>query len=515
MASRPLAITLLVLGAGITIAGAIPLMAPQALRDGFAPAGPAPTDPGPRPELPAGAEASVGPHSARLALATMPRLRDPPRPVTLAKEAVAVAVAAPKAAPLYAGDAKAMELLAEAEKKYRAYAWDAAVTAARGVESLDARPGLKARGREIAAGAPVIASLFKHLDERDELTRSYETHPSLVRIETGREFMYALPIRSLGDRDPVVIEQDPLGYIAQARTQGKVPFLIRGRKDFIATTLQDFGKVSLVDQRAAIDERRKEFSLRVARLEASSSVGDALAWYEAGKFAYRNRLDEHVVEMLDRAVRLDPRLLSAVREDKAASLFANMMAQLSSGNRVQAESYMAAIERKYKDTEQGKQARLFFDGRQAELIKATEAAAAKAAEAERQRQAALAARLAEARKAGDSAGVRKAEAELAAAAAAATEETPGAPLSDEDKVDQTFAKGREIYARAIELGNTNERDEFYTQADKYLSQAVRDYSGMVEQARKGKDLKRVEVLQGKLQQANQLLFGARKYRRFH
>ena len=49
-----------------------------------------------------------------------------------------------------------------------------------------------------------------------------------------------------------------------------------------------------------------------------------MAWYEAAKFAYRNRIDDQVVEMLDRAL-VTPDLGQTIREDAAQEWFTKMV----------------------------------------------------------------------------------------------------------------------------------------------------------------------------------------------
>ncbi len=492
MASRPLGITLLVFGVGVTLVGGVILAAPGVVSSVLSPTTATPTDPGLRPELPVELAAAVAPRSARSALDIPPLLREHLRPVSLAPEVSATGPVAvtTKAERGYAGDAAAREALLEAEKLRKQLAWEGATAAAQRVETLDAHPALKLRARTVVESTTALAALFKALDDRDELSRNYDTHPSLVRIEGSREAMIALPIRSLADKDPVIIERDPLTYITQARSLGKVPFLVRGRRDFFATGLTDLGTVTLVDQKAVQNEKRAEFIERLSRLTGSSAALDPVAWFEAGKFAYRNRLDDLVVPQLDRALQLDPQLVRTVREDRAGALFAHLMAHMKTGNKVQAAAYLATIERRYKDTEQGRQARLYFDGKQAELLKAAQDSAAQAATA------AVVASTPEVASAGSS---------------AAPEVALPAGTTPEARADQMFEQGREVYARAIDMGNSRERDTLYGEADRILTQAVDLYSALV---KKEKDPRKRDVLEMKLLEANKLRFGTKKQRRF-
>jgi hypothetical protein len=333
--------------------------------------------------------------------------------------------------------------------------------------------------------------------------RYYDTHPSLVLLKGSGAPSMAVPIMSIDTPTPV--EKDPLGWIAAQRKTGKVAFLIKGKKDYIPSSLPAdvVGEVVAADHATILKEKRSEFDTRLNRLRNSALARDPLAWYDAGKFAYRNRLDENVTEMLNQAVVLDQNLVSKVREDKAAGLYANVVSHIKNGNRKQADAFMAIIQRKYTDTEQGRQARLYYDGKNDELIQAARAEQEKRKEEERQRREAMKQRATEL-------GDEKALAQI---------QTPDEPedtaiaavasSGDEGQADQLFAKGRDLYNKALDAGNTPERDVLYEKAYKELHAAQAIYFKLVEKNPSN------STLGVKLIECNKLHYGTVKQRRFH
>lgn len=413
-------------------------------------------------------------------------------------------------------EAKAKVYLVQAEEAYRAAPalkdWSKATSAARKILGLRVTPATLVRAKDIIRGSEAMAKLFQYLDDRDELQRNYDTHPQLVLI--GNDF--AVPIISMDN--PEVVKGDPLAWIASQRASGKITVLLQGKKDFIPASLQS-DRVAAV-QRAKVDEiiagKRKEFEERLSRLKNGALADNALAWYDAAKFAYQNRLDDHVASMIDRALILDPLLASTVREDKAASLFANIVLHLNNNNRKPADAFMNIITKRFADTPSGLQARAFYDSKTkadaVEVAKAQEALrAARRAAQERELEAARARkeqRVARAKETGD-------EQELAAAEQAPTDDPETAVAStpvasgDEGKADELFAKGSALYSRAIEAGNSSARDDLYAECNKYLTQAQGIYNALVEK-RPGDT-----ALEEKAFMCNKLRYGSIKQRRFH
>lgn len=412
---------------------------------------------------------------------------------------------APEKPKTFADEAKALTILEAAQKSYTEMKWEKASSEARRVTTMAVSPATRIKAQDIITGAAAIEKLFAELNDKDELVRYYDTHPSLVLLKGGNGVSQAVPIMSIDDPTPV--ESRPLEFIAAQRKTGKVAFLIKGKKDYIPSSLPAdiVGEVSLADGAAIMKEKQSEFETRLNRLRNSTLANDPLAWYDAGKFAYRNRLDANVTEMLNQAVVLDQNLVSKVREDKAAGYYANVVSHLKNGNRKQADAFMAIITRRFADTDQGKQARLYYDGKNDDLIKAAKAEQEKRKEEERQRKEALKQRATDL---GD-------EKALAAMKQEPKQEPEDAALAatvasgDEGKADTLFAKGRDLYNKALEAGNTPERDVLYEKAYQELHAAQAIYAKLVEK-NPGNN-----TLEFKLIECNKLHYGTVKQRRFH
>lgn len=439
---------------------------------------------------------------------------------TTAKAAPVATTAAPDpSTKTYADEAKAQTFLAQAEEAYKAAPtikdWSKATSAARKIIGLNAKPATIVRAKDIIRGSEAMAKLFKDLADRDELQRNYDTDPQLVMIGTGPTASYAVPITSMDNIE--VVKGDPVAWINGQRASGKITVLLRGKKDFIPASLPS-DQVTTVE-RAKVDEiiaaKQKEFEERLARLKNGALADNALAWYDAAKFAYQNRLDATVAAMMDRALILDPLLAGSVREDKAAGLFANVVLHLNNRNVKQAAAFMKIITERFADTPSGLQARAFYDSKTKEsaddVAKAQEAlraarrdAAAREAEEARKRREQ---RVARAKETGD-------EQEIAAAEkqAPAEEDTPdaAAPISgDEGKADELYAKGEELYKRAIDAGNSSGRDQLYEECNKYLTQAQNLYNQLLEKNPGN------TALEEKAFMCNKLRYGSIKQRRFH
>ncbi len=410
-------------------------------------------------------------------------------------------VAKPKT---YPDEQQALAILEKARAAYKAMDWNKAAMEARKITSMSTTPATGVHAQDIIDGSAAIAKLFKELDDKDELIRYYDTHPSLVILKSGASSSMAVPIASIDD--PTPIESDPLAYIAAQRKTGKVAFLIKGKKDYIPSSLPAdiIGEVEKPDLDAIVKEKLSEFETRLNKLRNSNSANNPLAWYDAGKFAYRNRIDGYVTEMLNQAVVLDPNLVSTVREDKAAGLYASLVSHATNGNKKQAAAFMAIIAKKFADTDQGKQARLYYDGKTAEVLQAAKLERERQRDEERQRRQA---QLERAKKLEDQAAIAKLE------KMTTQEEEPVAAATvasgDEGKADALFSKGRDLYNQALEAGNTPKRDELYEKAYQELHAARAIYSALVEKSPNN------EALGFKLLECNKLHYGAIKQRRFH
>ncbi len=469
-----------------------------------------PHDEGKEPTSPAGANANVASVGH---VDTMPT-------AAVAVQAAPVAVAAPvtpdaapttPTGPAFPDAAKAAADLDQANREYKAYHWQAAVDRAQRVLSLRADPKQLERARDIASGAVELQKLFKALDDRDELSRNYDTNPLLVEIGSGSSAIYAVAVQD-DSKDPVPVDNDPINYIKQSAAAGtKVWLMVKGAKDFILSSQlpDDVSSTRFVDQVQVAKVKQAEFDKKRKALESSALANSASAWYEAAKFAYRNRLDSLVTDLLDRALDLDPNLVETVREEKAGQLYANMVFHIKNNNKTQAAIYVGIIQRKYADTNQGKEAILYYNGKTQEMLAMAMAEQQRAKDEEAAR---IAARLQKAQESGDA--DRIAAAQKAAAAPQdpvddpATPDQPSdAPVSaDEAAAGKAYDDGFQFYAQAQALGAVPERNDLYAKAAALFSQSVKIYSKLLE-----KDPNN-ETLQTKMVEANKLRFGAEKYR---
>ena len=415
------------------------------------------------------------------------------------KQAVAPVVVAKQ----YLDESKAQGYLADAEKAYHAMQWTAANNAAHKLDSLDVTPKTKVRAKDIAAGATALDKLFKDLgDDKDELIRDYDTNPSLVEVETSGSPSLAVPIISIDN--PVPIEGNPVDAINAQRASGKINLLIKGRKDYMPASMPAdlITKVTPVDLTKVMATKRSELTDRINRLSNGSERENALAWYYAGRFAYRNRIDELVTEMMDKAVILDPKLVSSVREDKAATLYANVICHIKDKNSKQADAFMAIISRKFADTDQGKQAKLFYEGKTTELLALNKAAD------ERRTQLAeeiLNLRISRAQELGDEKGAKLLAQAAPAAAAPEPESALPASATTSDAADTYHKSGLAFYALAQQLGTTTERNNLYHQAAADFLKAKSIYGKLLDKNPND------EGLAAKMVANQALLFGAIKY----
>lgn len=377
----------------------------------------------------------------------------------------------------YADESKAAPLLAEAERLYRAMDWDKAESAASRAVALNAQPSTRGRAAEIARGAPALKRLFRDLDDRDELTRNFDTHPSLLRLNmAGRESL-GVPLLSMDDPATPVLE-NPLGWVDKLRKAGrKGIFMVKGAKQFSKAEL-DLTSVEAteVDQAAQRRDLLATLDRKLMELKGDKEAQrNPMVFYEAGKFAYRNRLDDRVTALLDRALILDPFLNRTVREANAGTLFGSMVVHMKNGNKQQAAAFMNAIDRRYKDTDQGRQARLFYDGKSAELLAAAKEAERQAKEEEEARRKA---RIAAERAKGDEVAAKQIEQEK-------PEEEPAAPVAANVPADlagarQAYTDGAKIVAEAMNMPATDARNKKYHDAAKILAKAKAAFSAYCE-----------------------------------
>ncbi len=258
-----------------------------------------------------------------------------------------------QAAKSFKDEAKGTEFLAQAEKALAAMQWDVAASQARRLEGLDVPPRLKSRAYDITERAPQISELFKRLGDRDELTRGWDTHPGLVALSglggaSGRSL--AVPLADGSNNEGVA--DDPLGFIASKRSIGEVSFLLQAKNQFIPGTLADdkIGTVEKVDVRKIIAERTQELAGMADRIRNSERAADSLAWYDAGKYAFRNRVDGRVGELLERTVALDPKIAGKIREIRAETIIAIVKIHRNTGNKTAEAGWTVSLKRHFTDT---------------------------------------------------------------------------------------------------------------------------------------------------------------------
>ncbi|MFM2089733.1 MAG: hypothetical protein RLZZ127_222 [Planctomycetota bacterium] len=474
-----------------------------------------PSGDGPEPRTPADAQAALAQRKPTTGLGGLGQVQvriDPPAVDTPVQVATETAAAAKERT--YPGEERAKAFLAEAETHYTAMAWTKARSAADRIAQLDATPRTLSRAKDISRGAAALARLFDSLNDEDELSRNYDTHPSLVLIGTGTTQVEAVPLAGNTTPPIAITDQDPLIFIDEARRAGKVWFMVKGIKKFNKAEYDStrIGDPAAVDVAARIQERARDLDEDVTRIRNDAALAsDATAWYELGKFAYRNRLDSRVVGLLDHALLLEPNLAARVRNDKAALIAASVMLHLRNNDRTRAAPFMATLRgARFKDTEAARMAAAEWDGKTAEMVAIAKAMDAKRRQEETERLAELKRRAEEKKKAGDEAAAAALEKaseqpEEPEAPAGGDDAGSDAPLAsgDEAKADDLATKGRKLAAEAVEMPAGKARNAKYAAALPLLVQAVKIYDKILT---KGDNAR----VQEKLVAANQMAFLCRK-----
>ncbi len=344
--------------------------------------------------------------------------------------------------PVLTDDTTAVELLAEAERHYAAMDWDRAASQAGRMAGRPCRPAIAQRADSVARGAVALKRLFKELDHRDELHRNWETHPSLLERDDNGRTELLVPLVSFEDPLVAVLE-DPLGWTEGVRASGSPGFfLVKTGSSFNKMHIVPPSRLIRVDQQALATQLGHQLDRTLARINGDAEMrDDPNAWYEAGKFAYRNRLDARVTALLDRAFRLDPDLATTIREGNAGALFGAMVGHMKNGSKQQAAIFMNQIDQHYADTRQGRLARLYYDGRTAELLTAA----------------------------------REPAPGIPAAAAPAAPVAAAAP-PDLARARQLCADGSKPYFQAQGMPATDQRNSLYHQAAALLRQAKAAYA---------------------------------------
>ena len=389
------------------------------------------------------------------------------------------------------------EVLAAAEQAYRGFAWDEARVKARRLLELDVDAATRVRAEDILRGADALEDIFEKLDMRDELFRSWDTHPALVQISMNGQDLQVVPVLDIAATEKQVPQtSDYAGWMrSKLNGAGEVNVVMTNGA---GTTLKadQVSGIRAADLSKIMKDRASEFATRVARVEKGAFANDALAWYEAAKYAYRNRLDERVTEMLDRALALNPLLATAIREDKASDIFLKLTQMLAKENKTAAGGWMAQLTKYYQDTTVYPQAKAYFDGNLEQL-----AAARKQAEEEKLavRQRAHEAKVERATKLQDSAALARLQ---AAPAPTPEEEAPAAPLpatGDAGTADAAMSQGMDLLAKAQAMTDFDARDAMYKKAQDQFDVAMRLYEKL--------------GMEQKMVQANQYRYACIKCRR--
>jgi len=369
---------------------------------------------------------------------------------------------------------------------------------ARQVDAMDVSPKLAVRAEDLQRGADALEEVFSKLGTKDELVRAFETHPLLVTITNRGRDENVLPIVDTRSKQPPETN-DPAGWVeSQLQASGEVTVMTTSRIAY-PVKAGDISDVRPADVEAVIAEKREEFQRRLRRLESGELAKDPLAWYEAAKFAYRNRLDEQVTSMLDRALELDPFLGESIKEDKAQSIFLKMVQQLENENRPAASGWKVQLDKYYTDTSVYSQAVAYYEGNM-EALRLAQAQAAKQRREARRR--AREERLARARALEDEQQVKEIEEEEEEVADLydPQPDTPVAASGDRAEADAYYNKGLEILSKAQNMGVTEERDQLYAKAEKELTKA--------------RDLYQQLGLIAEMSKANQYRYACIKSRRF-
>ncbi len=336
--------------------------------------------------------------------------------------------------------------------------------------------------------------------------RSYDTSPGRVRIVTATGPIDAVPVLGGNATEPELVGRDPAGYIRSAISRGPVYAMIKAKSHYIWGQLPDgIGAIEVVDQAALRGENEREFALKLAALRNSAQADEATAWYGAARFAFQNRLDEHVTDMLDQALALDPFLSRTVREAKAQQCCAAMLMQIRLGNKDSgARAWLAILTTRYADTATGRIAPELYQGN-AHLVVALarerdERLAREASERER-------ALLQRAMQDGGPAEVERLNAlrQAGGAPAAAAPALKNAVPGDEMIAQQAMDGGYAIMRPAMNMPPTSARNDQYRAALARFEAAIDQYRALI--AAHPDD----EAIATKLVEANEDAAACRKY----
>jgi cytoskeletal protein RodZ len=117
-----------------------------------------------------------------------------PKVATAAEKPKVDAQPVPEKPTAVADEAKAQPILEAAQKAYTEMKWSKAANEARKITTMAVSAATRIKAQDIVAGSAAIEKLFNELNDKDELTRYYDTHPSLVLLKSGTGTTLAVPI---------------------------------------------------------------------------------------------------------------------------------------------------------------------------------------------------------------------------------------------------------------------------------------------------------------------------------
>lgn len=359
--------------------------------------------------------------------------------------------------------------IADARALLEAFRWGEAESRAAEVASMAVDADAMTTAKRIILNARSLEELFARLELRDELTRNNRTHPLLVSFDGVGGPVEAYPLTALTS-DEAPDTEDPVAWVEARLTEdGKVAMqLVKGGStEFKQNQIRS--RIRPADRQRIMEEARSVLERQTQRLRSDPNLSDdPLAWYEAAKYAYRHRLDEQVVPMLEQAIELDPLLASTIKEDKAKELYLGMVASREQGNDAAVNARMSQLRRLYEDTNVFAQAEAYYKRELATL----RLARTEAADRERER---IKQREQERLKRAEALRDEQAAERIRAQAREQEEELAAAPVptgnGDSSEADSLMQQASDLYRQANAMGVCAERDELYSKAIPLFSKA--------------------------------------------
>lgn len=380
-------------------------------------------------------------------------------------------------------EVNALKLLQQAETAHKGFRFETAIRDATKVSGMPVSDNLRNLAQDQIRRSRSLSELFSKLSTKDDLIRNVVTDHRLVVITANGQDVQALPVTSVSEPQPPEVEDGAAWVKLQLQAGRDLAVILVGR-DGGSGGAGSYANAQITNVRPADHDAikakvRSTFLKRLEEIESGGLKNDPLAVYEAARYAYRNRLDQEVATLLDRALVLEPRLASTIREDKAREIFAKLVQSIQvDKNRPAAAGHMTQIEKHYKDTLIHPQARAFFDndlnGLRMARLKATEAQVA-------QRQAALKELKAQAAQVAQDKDKSSQLADMVAAVEKEVadtqsegEEPPQAePPATGDRAiaDKAMSDGTTLLAKAQAMPVCRARDQVYKEAEKFFTKA--------------------------------------------